>query len=358
MKPRWRPARAIPGGCGRRRRSESMDWPVGRTGTALSLIAMAGCGRPIDALNAAGPQAGRIADLTLLMVALGAAVYVVVIGAMLYAARRGARRRQVAAGAAVEHQMTRWVGGAVGATVVVLLVLLALNFRTGRALASFGDADAITIQVVGQQWWWHVEYMDPAPSRRLITANEIHVPVGRRIRLLTQSRDVIHSFWAPNVHGKIDLIPGYGGTTYFQVDEPGIYYGRCAEFCGHQHAHMGFTVVAQPQAEFESWYRAQLLPAPFPADSARQAGQEVFLSRGCVMCHTVRGTPAASRVGPDLTHIGSRRTLAAGTLPNTPEHLASWVLDPQAIKPGVLMPPNRLSPAELAALISYLQGLR
>lgn len=325
---------------------------------AAASLGLAGCGAPIAALDPAGPQAERIAGLTYVLVGIGAAVYIVVIGFLLYAAARGARRTRSAEGPAVERTMAIWVGGSVAVTVVVLLALLVANFGTGRALARFAAPDAITIQVVGQQWWWEVEYMDPAPSRRLVTANEIRVPVGRRIRLLTESRDVIHSFWAPNVHGKIDLIPGYGGTTYFQVDEPGVYYGRCAEFCGHQHAHMGFVLIAQQPEEFEAWYRAQLLPAAAPADPLAQTGQEVFLSRGCVMCHAIRGTLAGSRVGPDLTHLASRRTLAAGTLPNTRGHLAAWILDPQEIKPGVLMPPNQLTPAELRALLAYLEGLR
>lgn len=329
-----------------------------RSFTALAVLGLTACGPPMAALDPAGPQAERIAGLTYLMAALGVAVYVVVIGFLLYAAAHGSRRAVSAEGPATEHRLRVWVAGSVGLTVGVLLALLVLNFSTGRALGRFADTDAITIRVVGQQWWWEVEYMDPAPSRRLITANEIRVPVGRRIRLLTQSRDVIHSFWAPNVHGKIDVIPGYGATTYFQVDEPGVYYGRCAEFCGHQHAHMGFVLIAQPPEEFEAWYRGQLLPAPSPADSLAQLGQEVFLSRGCVMCHSVRGTPAGSRVGPDLTHLSSRRTLAAGTLPNSRGHLTAWILDPQTIKPGVLMPPNQLEPDELRALLAYLEGLR
>jgi cytochrome c oxidase subunit 2 len=190
------------------------------------------------------------------------------------------------------------------------------------------------------------------------TANEIHVPVGRKVRLEVRSGDVIHSFWAPNLHGKLDLIPGYGGTTSFRADRPGVYHGRCAEFCGLQHARMDFLVIADPPERFAAWYEQQLRAAPAPADSVQQKGQQVFLSRQCAMCHAIRGTPANSRVGPDLTHLASRRTLAAGTLPNTRGHLAGWVLDPQKIKPGAKMPPNQLASDELHALLSYLQSLK
>ena len=214
------------------------------------------------------------------------------------------------------------------------------------------------MRVTGHQWWWQVDYQDPIHSRRLTTANEIHVPVGRRVRLEVRSADVIHSFWAPNLHGKIDLIPGYGGATSFRADRAGVYRGRCAEYCGLQHAKMDFVIVAEPPERFAAWYEAQLRSAPAPADTLQQKGQQVFLSKGCALCHTIRGTPAGSRVGPDLTHLASRRTIAAGTLPNTRGHLAGWVSDPQKIKPGVKMPPNQLASDELHALLDYLQSLK
>jgi cytochrome c oxidase subunit II len=246
----------------------------------------------------------------------------------------------------------------VAATTVILLATLVYNFYTGRALAQFAEPDALTVRVTGHQWWWEVQYQDPAYNRRVSTANEIHIPVGRRVRLEVQSRDVIHSFWVPNLHGKLDLIPGYSGTTYFQADEPGVFMGRCAEYCGLQHARMDIRVIAESPEKFAAWYEGQLRAAPAPADTVQQKGQQVFLSKGCVMCHTVRGTPANSRVGPDLTHLASRMTIAAGTLPNTRGHLAGWVLDPQRIKPGVRMPPNPLAADELQALLDYLQSLK
>ena len=325
---------------------------------ALALPLLAGCNRVFSAMHPLGPQAERISDLTWFLTIVGTAVFFAVTGFLLYALRRGARREESATGEAVERTMWMWTGGAVGVTTLILLATLGYNFYTGRKLADFADPSALTIRVVGHQWWWSVEYQDPRYSRRLTTANEIHIPVGRPVRIEVSSRDVIHSFWVPNLHGKLDLIPGYTGSTTFQADSAGIYHGRCAEFCGLQHAHMDFLVIAEPPEKFAAWYEAQLRSARPPADSVQQKGQQVFLGKSCAMCHTIRGTPAASRVGPDLTHLGSRRTLAAGTIPNNRGHLAGWVVDPQRIKPGVKMPPNQLSAEELQALLDYLQSLK
>lgn len=329
-----------------------------RAAAAGTALLLAGCGRELSSVNPAGPQAERISDLTWYLTATGTAVFLAVTGFLLYAVWRGRRRAESAAGPAAERTLTRWVAGSVAATVVILLATLVYNFYVGRSLADFAEPGALTVRVTGHQWWWEVQYQDPVYSRRLTTANEIHVPVGRRIRLEVQSADVIHSFWAPNLHGKLDLIPGYGGTTYFRADRPGVYHGRCAEFCGLQHAKMDFLVIADPPERFAAWYDQQLRAAAPPADSVQQKGQQVFLGKGCVMCHTIRGTPANSRVGPDLTHLASRRTLAAGSLPNTRGHLAGWVVDPQKIKPGARMPPNQLASDELHALLGYLQSLK
>ena len=311
----------------------------------------------MSSVRPAGPQAERISDLTWVLTWLGTAVFVAVVGLLLYALWRGHRRAENAAGPETERLLGLWVGGGVAATTLILLAVLVYNFRTGSALAAFAEPDAMTIRVTGQQWWWEVEYEDPTPSRRLQTANEIHVPVGRRVRLQVASRDVIHSFWAPNLHGKLDLIPGYSGTTYIQADSAGVYRGRCAEFCGLQHAHMDFLVVAETPERFAAWYEAQMKPAAAPADSLKQKGQQLFLSKSCALCHTVRGTEAGGKVGPDLTHLASRSTIGSVTLPNTRGHLAGWVVDPQKIKPGVKMPPNQLAPDELVALLDYLQSL-
>ncbi len=175
--------------------------------------------------------------------------------------------------------------------------------------------------------------------------------------VVLSSADVIHSFWPPSLSGKRDMIPGDEATAWFQADTPGVYRGQCAEFCGHQHAKMGFLVIAHPPAEFEAWLARQRDSSATPVDSTAARGQEVFLATQCVMCHTIRPTPAGSRVGPDLTHLASRRTLAAGTLPNDRSSLARWITDPQGVKPGSRMPATRLSQADLDALVTYLETL-
>jgi cytochrome c oxidase subunit II len=350
------------------RRSPAADRPGarrppeggGRIAASAGLLlasAQGACDRTLSSVDPAGPQAERIDRLTWVFTGLGSAVFLVVVGFLFYALWRGRRRMETAVGADVERRLTWWVAGSVGATALILLVLLVANFATGRALGGFAEPGALSIRITGHQWWWEVEYLDPEPSRRVITANEIHIPVGRRVRLEVGSVDVIHSFWAPNLHGKLDLIPGYRGTTYIRADRAGVYHGRCAEFCGLQHARMEFRIVAESPQRFAAWYEGQIAPAPAPATPQQQAGQQVFLSRSCVLCHTIRGTPAGSQVGPDLTHLASRTTIAAGTLPNTRGHLGGWVLDPQRIKPGAKMPPNQLAADELHALLAYLESL-
>jgi cytochrome c oxidase subunit 2 len=172
------------------------------------------------------------------------------------------------------------------------------------------------------------------------------------------SDDVIHSFWAPNLDGKKDLIPGHETRTWFRADSAGIYRGQCAEFCGHQHAKMAFFIVAEPRIQFEHWLESQKSEASKPSDSLAQEGERVFLSGTCAMCHSISGTSAGSKFGPDLTHLASRRTIAAGTLPNNVGNLAGWILDPQSIKPGVKMPASKLDPQSLQALLAYLGTLK
>lgn len=331
---------------------------LSRPAALLASGLLTGCQRQFSAMNPAGPQAGRIAGLGWLMIGLGTAVYLLVIGFLLYALWRGRRRAESAVGPTVDRRITRWVVGAVAVTFVIEAFLLVHSFWTGRQLADFADPDALTIRVTGHQWWWQVEYEDPVAARRVQTANEIHIPVGRRVKLELVSADVIHSFWVPNLQGKTDLIPGYSTSTYLQADSAGVYHGRCAEFCGLQHAHMDFLVIAEPPARFAAWYTGQLRDAAPPASPEEAKGKQVFLASRCAICHRVRGTEAGGTLGPELTHLASRLTLGAVTLANTRGHLGGWVLDPQKIKPGVKMPPNQLGPDELRALLTYLESLK
>jgi cytochrome c oxidase subunit 2 len=293
-----------------------------------------------------------------------AVVYVVVIGALWYALRRGTKEPatfdDVAAGATGrERTRTRSIAAAVAATALILLLFIFVDVSTARSISRVGGEKPLRIDVVGHQWWWEIKYPDTANPQNIIeTANEIHVPVGRAVFIKMTSDDVIHSFWAPNLDGKKDLIPGHETRTWFRADSAGVYRGQCAEFCGHQHAKMAFFIVAESKNRFEQWLETQKSEASKPADSLAQEGERVFLSGTCAMCHSISGTSAGSNFGPDLTHLASRRTIAAGTLPNNEGNLAGWILDPHSIKPGVKMPANRLDPQSLRALVAYLGTLK
>jgi cytochrome c oxidase subunit II len=292
------------------------------------------------------------------MMVVSVTVYVLVIIAALFAVRRAQKSARPESGDD-DPGLRRAVTGATIATVVILFAYLFYDFGVGRAVAApFGAPNVLHISVVGHQWWWEVQYNDTAPQRRLTTANEIHVPVNRPVLFSLSSTDVIHSFWVPNLNGKRDLIPGHQNDAWFQADTAGVYRGQCAEFCGLQHAKMALVIVAESPAQYAAWYNAQLKSAATPTDPVRLAGQKVFLAGSCAMCHAIGGTSAGATFGPDLTHVGSRLTLAAGVLPNTPGNLSGWIIDPQGVKPGANMPPNNIPPRDLRALVSYLQGLK
>jgi cytochrome c oxidase subunit II len=311
-------------------------------------------------LESSGPLADRVESLWWFALITASLVYLATVGGLWWAAARARRRERRGEDLHPddERRMTRGVTLAVGATVVVLLVFLVTDLSVGRTLDPVPRAHPITIEVTGKQWWWDITYADTSPQGRFTTANEIHVPVGQPVLLLLTARDVIHSFWAPNLAGKKDLIPGYTQSMWFQADTAGDYRVQCAEFCGVQHAKMALHVIADPPETYRQWVAAQRSPATTPTDSAANRGREVFLTGQCAMCHAITGTSAASRNGPDLTHLASRRTIAAGTLPNTRGALAGWIVDPQQVKPGAHMPPNQLSPPDLDALLTYLQSLK
>lgn len=316
-----------------------------------------------DALNAFGPQAGHIAQLWNIFLVICTVVFAAVIVALILAVRRAPRAESLeppdlSKVNVPEPRLRRSVGTATAIVVVGLLVLLAASVFTDRALARLPLKDAVNIEVVAHQWWWTVKYINGPANEVFETANEIHVPVGRPVVVTLKSSDVIHSLWIPSLVGKRDLIPGRTATLAFQADRPGIYRGQCAEFCGFQHAFMAFEVHAHPPAEYEAWRQAQLQPPPESTDPTVQRGKALFQSIQCAMCHAVQGTLAQARKAPDLTHFASRRTIAAGTLPNDAANLASWILDPHKHKPGVNMPANKMSAEDLAALVAYLGTLK
>jgi cytochrome c oxidase subunit 2 len=293
------------------------------------------------------------------MYIVAAAVALAVFVALFWATlRRRRASNEAAVTNAGERPLHTSVLLATGLTVLILLAFLVVDISVGSTLTRNPGKQAIQIRVTGRQWWWEVQYRDSLPSHWVTTANEIHVPVGRPVVFELRSGDVIHSFWPPSLSAKRDLIPGNENSLWFQADSAGVYRGQCAEFCGHQHAKMGFVIVAEPATQFAEWLKSQRDTAKTPTDPAAVRGQEVFLGSTCVMCHAIAGTPAGSRVGPDLTHLASRRTIASATLPNTRGNLAGWIINPQAIKPGTRMPPNQLKPADLQALLTYLETLK
>jgi cytochrome c oxidase subunit 2 len=246
------------------------------------------------------------------------------------------------------------VVGGVAVPLAILVVLFVLTLSTLPSVSAPGRGDGdLVVEVVGRQYWWEVGY----PDHGLVTANEIHIPTGTPVELRVRTADVIHSFWVPRLNRKIDMIPGRTNRILVRAEEPGVYRGQCAEFCGLAHAQMAFLVVAEAPSVFEAWLAGETGDAAAPASGSAALGQEVFLNSSCVSCHAIRGTSASATVGPDLTHVAGRRWLAAGTIPNTRGNLGGWIVDPQSIKPGNKMPPTNLSGPELQALLDYLESL-
>jgi cytochrome c oxidase subunit 2 len=317
-------------------------------------LLVAGCSNNHSALQPAGPRAAEIADLLLLFSIVTGVVYLVVLGVLAIALIR--RRAQASTDERADARSRVFVGAGVGITVVILIGLAVGDFVVGRSLTR-PASDPLRIRITGHQYWWEIEYEDPMPSRRLRTANELHIPVGRPVEVTLRSQDVIHSFWVPSLSGKKDLIPGHTNTELLIADTPGVFEGQCAEFCGFQHAKMRLVVHAETAAAFAQWQTRQLEPARTPSSDIERRGQQVFMQSSCILCHSIQGTPAGATVGPDLSHFASRGTLAAGALANTPDNLASWILNPQRIKPGNRMPAHQLPAEELRAMVAYLMSL-
>jgi cytochrome c oxidase subunit 2 len=285
-------------------------------------------------LDPRGPEAHRIAGIWWLMFGMAAAVYAVV----------GKDSR-------ISERAFIWIGGIIVPTAI--LGVLAVVTVQGTTHLRRPERNALRIEVVGKRWWWEVH----SPTLHFTTANEIHIPVGRQIEIGLDSDNIIHSFWVPQLAGKLDTIPGQRNVLRLEADKAGTYRGICAEYCGTQHARMQFLVIADSTATFDRWVaRRQRPPAP-PEDDLAAAGQLAFMRSTCVGCHTINGTQADGTLGPDLTDFGARRWIGSVTVPNTANNLAAWITDSQAIKPGNLMPPVSLSPDELRAIVAYLEGL-
>jgi cytochrome c oxidase subunit 2 len=339
-----------------------------RAAMALSFIGLAGCGGggSQSALDPAAAEARIVADLMRDFTVLLGIIFLIVIGiacASLLRRHRGIEQEPLEGAhlpsPQTERMLWRAVGGASILTTVILLGLIVISVSAGKAISDQAmPSNALTIEVSASQWWWNVRYMNDDPSLIFTTANEIHIPVGRAVRIRGSSLDVIHSFWVPGLSGKRDLIPSRVTTEWFKADKAGRFRGQCAEFCGLQHAHMALWVVAEDEADFNQWRARQLANAADPANPSQQRGQQVFLQTACALCHAIRGTTAAGQNAPDLTHLASRLTIAAGTLPNNRGNLAGWISDPQTIKPGNHMATVPLQSDELQALLDYLGSLQ
>ena len=340
------------------RRQPPVRWLLFLLVLIVPLI-LAACGENLPATTTypEGTHARRIYELLVPIFWVALAVFVVVEGLLIYSVVRFRQRPDSGIPTQIHGNTTIEIAWTI-APALILLVIAVLTFRT-QAIQSVQPADALKIQVIGHQWWWEFKYGDPA-APTAVTASDMYIPVGRDITLEMTGKDVIHSFWMPKLAGKTDTIPGHINRLSFQAEQPGIYRGLCAEFCGEQHAVMRFRVVAVPQDVFDRWLaQHQATPPPPPPENVRQ----IFIQKGCIGCHAVSGfKEAIGLVGPNLTYFGSRETIAGGALTNTPDNLKLWLRNPGAVKSGNLMAAaikeGTLSEQEIDTLVGYLEGMQ
>jgi len=326
-----------------------------RRAALLPVLALAGCsGTPLSYLDATSSVGGAIANLGLGLTAISVGVCVV-IGVLLAVAicrRRPEGDLEIAP--VNDRGAIRWIGVGVAISTVFLLGSAVWTLLTVNSIGEPAQAKALSIDVIGQEWWWAVKYHSSDPAREFTTANQLVIPVGVPVQINLTSTDVIHSFWVPKLGGKMDMIPSRTNVTWLEADKVGDFRGQCSEFCGLQHANMAFTVRVLSQADFDSWWDRQLQSATGSPDDPRL---RTFMAR-CAACHTIRGTPAGGILGPDLSHFGDRETIASGLMPNTPQNLAKWINNTQTIKPGVKMPELGMLASEIDGVTSYLEDLK
>jgi cytochrome c oxidase subunit II len=327
---------------------------------ALLVLALAGCGGEQDTLNPHSHAATDIANLFWVMTAVAFGGLALITGLLVFAwVRRG--RRGFGADPADPHPGERpaWFV-VIGMGVVFPLMVIVALFVVGNwailnvTQAPAASSTAMTVDAIGHQWYWEFRY----PGTKAVTADELHIPVDTRVNLVATTADVIHSFWVPALNRKVDTIPGRQNRILLYANQAGVYRGQCAEFCGLQHAHMGMLVFAQPKAQFRAWLKRQAVPAATPTTPAARRGEQVFLSGPCSSCHAIQGTTARGYVGPDLTHIASRTTLAGVTIPDSRSYLSRWIVDSQHFKPGNEMPDFHLTGSQLSSLVAYLESLK
>jgi cytochrome c oxidase subunit 2 len=306
----------------------------------------------LQVFHPGSPQARAIFDLGVEASVILTVIFAIVAGIIVYALMRFRWRegeadpRQLAGNRTIEIVWT-------AIPCVIVVALFALTART-MGVADPPAAPEPDLVVTGHQWWWEVSY----PKSGAMAANEIHIPVGRAMSVRLESADVLHEFWVPELARKITAVPGHPNHIWIEADKPGTYLGICSEFCGTEHAWMHFLIIAEPAAAFAAWQKAQLRPAARPSGVDAARGLALFQQDSCMSCHAIEGTVAQARVGPDLTHLASRRQLGAGIAGNTPENLRRWLADPQQVKPGAKMPNFNFTPEQLTQLVSYFETLR
>jgi cytochrome c oxidase subunit II len=328
--------------------------------TALVLVmaapAFAQENTPPSTLNPAGPNSAVIASLFNVVLVIATVVFVVVEGLILISAFRFRRRSKDTSEPTQVHGNTKaeiaWT--ILPAMIVVTLFVLALQGQQSLDAKPAAAAEQMTVKVIGHQFWWEYQY----PDLGITTATDLVIPTGKVVNLELSSVDVIHSFWVPQLNGKTDAFPNHVNFTWIQANTPGTYYGQCAELCGASHANMRAVVVAKTPEEFDQWVKDQQSPAAAPTDALAQQGQLVLTTGACIGCHTIDGTTANGKTGPNLTHMGSRSSIAGGMLTNTEGNMRRWLANPPEVKPGSIMPNLNLTRTEIDALTAYLLSLK
>lgn len=328
--------------------------------TVLSLglaVALTACGAadPGNALAPVGPVGAMESDLFNLIFWIAVGVFVIV-EALLFWTTYRFRQRPGQDGLPVQtHGNTRLeVTWTIIPTVILMLIAVPTLSTIATATTPPTGAGTIKVNVIGHQFWWEFQY----PDLNVVTADELHVPVNTKVDVTVTTADVIHNFWIPRVGGKIQAIPRQVNQTWIQADQPGVYFAQCYQLCGTSHANMRFRLVSQSKADFDAWVASEQKPSLQPTAADARAGQQVFMSSACVGCHTIAGTNANGKIGPNLTHIGSHLTLAGAVLDNNPQDLATWLRDPPAVKPGTVMPNLHLTDQQINELVAYLESLK
>jgi cytochrome c oxidase subunit 2 len=322
---------------------------------ALASLGLVGCGGPFpqSALDPASDFAWKLQDLFTGIFFWAVVVFVLVEGALIVAIVRFRERPGGPAPKRTHGNTILEISWTLAPAIVLVLIAIP-TIKTIWDVDRPPRGESLVVEAIGHQWWWEFRY----PDLGVVTANELHIPVGKQIDVRLTSADVIHSFWFPRLGGKRDVIPGHENQIWFTADSAGVYLGQCAEFCGLSHALMKMELVAESPEDFEKWVERQKADAVVSDSAAFARGGQAFMRSGCIACHAVRGTMAQGVIGPDLTHVGSRRRIAAGILDNTPENLERWIRYPQQVKPGSLMQVQEMDDETARLIVEYLQSLK